>query len=109
MLEEGDGDEVAAGRQRHPALPGHQLGHRRGLRPELRRRARAVHDRRVIQGFGAALVGQKVGTKLIVTIPPEYAYGTDAAGAELGGQTLVFLVEIEDTEPPAEGTEPPAE
>ncbi|MBT2517772.1 FKBP-type peptidyl-prolyl cis-trans isomerase [Streptomyces sp. ISL-90] len=53
----------------------------------------------VIQGFGAALVGQKVGTKLIVTIPPEYAYGTDAAAHELGGQTLVFLVEIEDTAP----------
>ncbi|PWC05275.1 hypothetical protein DCE94_02985 [Agromyces badenianii] len=52
----------------------------------------------VIQGFGAALVGQKVGTKLIVTIPPEYAYGTDAGSHELGGQTLVFLVEIESTE-----------
>ncbi|MFB9308539.1 peptidylprolyl isomerase [Agromyces hippuratus] len=52
----------------------------------------------VIKGFGAALVGQKVGTKLIVTIPPEYAYGTDAAAHQLGGQTLVFLVEIEGTE-----------
>ncbi|GAA1829749.1 FKBP-type peptidyl-prolyl cis-trans isomerase [Agromyces salentinus] len=55
----------------------------------------------VIQGFGAALVGQPVGTKLIVTIPPEYAYGEDAAAAELGGQTLVFLVEILDTAPAA--------
>jgi FKBP-type peptidyl-prolyl cis-trans isomerase len=51
----------------------------------------------VIQGFGAALVGQKVGTKLIVTIPPQYAYGTDTAGGELAGQTLVFLIEIHDT------------
>ncbi|MFF2388100.1 FKBP-type peptidyl-prolyl cis-trans isomerase [Agromyces sp. NPDC058064] len=55
----------------------------------------------VIQGFGAALVGQKVGTKLIVVIPPEYAYGTDPAAHDLGGQTLVFLVEIEDTAPAA--------
>lgn len=55
----------------------------------------------VIQGFGAALVGQKVGTKLIVTIPPQYAYGTDAAAHDLGGQTLVFLLEIEGTEPAA--------
>ena len=53
----------------------------------------------MIQGFGAALVGQKVGTKLIVTIPPQYAYGTDTAGGELAGQTLVFLVEIMDTAP----------
>ncbi|WP_022892585.1 FKBP-type peptidyl-prolyl cis-trans isomerase [Agromyces subbeticus] len=56
----------------------------------------------VIPGFGAALVGQKVGTKLIVTIPPELAYGTDAAAHALGGQTLVFLVEIVDTAPAAE-------
>ena len=57
----------------------------------------------VIQGFGAALVGQKVGTKLIVTIPPKYAYGTEAATDQnpLGGQTLVFVVEIMDTAPAA--------
>jgi len=54
----------------------------------------------VIQGFGAALVGQKVGTKLIVTIPPEYAYGTEKSDQNaLGGQTLVFLIEIVDTAP----------
>jgi len=48
----------------------------------------------VIEGFGAALVGQKVGTTLIVSIPPQYAYGTDAAAHALGGQTLVFLIHI---------------
>lgn len=48
----------------------------------------------VIEGFGAALVGQKVGTTLIVSIPPQYAYGTDPAAHELGGQTLVFLIHI---------------
>ena len=48
----------------------------------------------VIEGFGAALVGQKVGTTLIVTIPPAYAYGTDPAAHALGGQTLVFLIHI---------------
>jgi peptidylprolyl isomerase len=56
----------------------------------------------VIQGFGTALVGQKVGTKLIVTIPPQYAYGTEQTDQNtLGGQTLVFLVEIQDTAPAA--------
>ena len=48
----------------------------------------------VIEGFGAALVGQKVGTTLIVSIPPLYAYGVDPAGHALGGQTLVFLIHI---------------
>ena len=48
----------------------------------------------VIEGFAAALVGQKVGTTLIVSVPPEYAYGTDPAAHALGGQTLVFLIHI---------------
>jgi FKBP-type peptidyl-prolyl cis-trans isomerase len=52
----------------------------------------------VIEGFRAALVGQKIGSTVIVSIPAEYGYGTDAAAHELGGQTLVFLVEIQDAQ-----------
>ncbi|QTX05709.1 FKBP-type peptidyl-prolyl cis-trans isomerase [Agromyces archimandritae] len=55
----------------------------------------------LIPGFTAALVGQKVGTQLIVTIPPEYAYGEEGGEHELAGQTLVFYVEILDTAPAA--------
>ncbi|HEX2895555.1 MAG TPA: FKBP-type peptidyl-prolyl cis-trans isomerase [Marmoricola sp.] len=53
----------------------------------------------VVEGFGAALVGQKVGTRLIVTIPPQYAYGTDKANdsSGLAGQTLVFVIDIQKT------------
>lgn len=50
----------------------------------------------VVAGFGAALVGQKVGSTVVVTIPPIYAYGVDPARAQLGGQTLVFLIDIID-------------
>jgi FKBP-type peptidyl-prolyl cis-trans isomerase len=52
---------------------------------------------RVVPGFGAALVGQKVGSTVLVTIPPHFAYGTDPNAARLGGQTLVFLIDIKDT------------
>jgi len=48
----------------------------------------------VISGFAAAIVGQKVGSTVLVTIPPQYAYGTEAVEGTLGGQTLVFLIEI---------------
>ena len=51
----------------------------------------------VVEGFGGALVGQKVGTRLIVTMPPELGYGTDPNDPNargLGGQTLVFVIEI---------------
>ena len=50
----------------------------------------------VVPGFGAALVGQKVGTKLVVSIPPDYGYGPEGSGHELSGQTLVFVIEILD-------------
>jgi FKBP-type peptidyl-prolyl cis-trans isomerase len=48
-----------------------------------------------VPGFTAAIVGQKVGTTLIVSIPPEDAYGTDPEAAQLGGQTLFFVIKIE--------------
>ena len=51
----------------------------------------------VVPGFGAALVGQKVGSTVLVTIPPIYAYGIDPKAAQLGGQTLVFLIDIKDS------------
>lgn len=51
----------------------------------------------VVAGFGAALVGQKVGSTVLVTIPPIYGYGTDPSAAQLGGQTLVFLIDIKAT------------
>jgi FKBP-type peptidyl-prolyl cis-trans isomerase len=53
----------------------------------------------VVEGFGAALVGQKVGTKLVVSIPPKYAYGEKGAGQPLSGQTLVFVIDIQKTAP----------
>ncbi|WP_166865147.1 MULTISPECIES: FKBP-type peptidyl-prolyl cis-trans isomerase [unclassified Salinibacterium] len=51
----------------------------------------------VVRGFGAALVGQKVGTTLLVSIPPALGYGVEETSNGLGGKTLVFLVEIADT------------
>lgn len=53
----------------------------------------------VVEGFGAALVGQKVGTRLVVSIPPEYGYGTDKSNdsSGLAGQTLVFVIDIQKT------------
>jgi FKBP-type peptidyl-prolyl cis-trans isomerase len=49
-----------------------------------------------VKGFTAALVGQKVGSTVLVTIPAEYAYGNDPEAHPLGGQSLVFLIQIKD-------------
>lgn len=47
-----------------------------------------------VPGFTAALVGQKIGSTLLVSIPPEDAYGTDPDAHPLGGQTLVFVIVV---------------
>ncbi len=53
-----------------------------------------------VPGFSNAVIGQKVGTRLLVTIPPSEAYGEAGASThELAGKTLVFLVEVVETTP----------
>ncbi len=49
----------------------------------------------VVPGFKAGVVGQKVGSTVMINIPPEYGYGTEESkDNELGGKTLLFVVEI---------------
>ena len=49
----------------------------------------------VIQGFHDALVGQKVGSRVVVIIPSELGYGDTGSGDQIkGGDTLVFVVDI---------------
>ncbi len=50
----------------------------------------------VIAGWDEALVGQKVGTQMLLVIPPDQGYGpegNESAGIE-GTDTLVFVVDI---------------
>ena len=101
VLEEGDGDVVQAGDTVTLNYQGTSWDTGEVFDQSYGGDPAQFSTDQVIQGFGAALIGQEVGTKLIVSIPPEYAYGTDAAAADLGGQTLVFLVEILDTAPAA--------
>lgn len=49
-----------------------------------------------IQGFNQAIDGQPEGSQILVVIPPDQAYGTDPAAHALGGQTLVFVIDILD-------------
>lgn len=49
----------------------------------------------VIAGFRDALVGQKIGSRVVVIIPSDLGYG-DAGSGELikGGDTIIFVVDI---------------
>lgn len=56
----------------------------------------------VITGWDAALVGQTVGSRLLVTIPPDLGYGDqgNADAGIAGTDTLVFVVDIVDAYAP---------
>jgi peptidylprolyl isomerase len=50
----------------------------------------------VIKGWDQTLVGQKAGSRVLISIPPEYGYGERGVPqAGIGGSdTLVFVVDI---------------
>ncbi len=54
---------------------------------------------RAIQGWDAVLVGQQTGSRVVMTIPPEYGYGSagNSAAGIAGTDTLTFVVDIIDT------------
>ncbi|MGQ4575198.1 FKBP-type peptidyl-prolyl cis-trans isomerase [Dermabacteraceae bacterium P7006] len=48
----------------------------------------------VIQGWDKGLLGATVGSQLLLVIPPALAYGNDPKQHQLGGQTLIFVVDL---------------
>lgn len=55
-----------------------------------------------VEGFVQALAGQKVGSQVLVVIPPALGYGEgEINDADLQGQTLVFVIDILATLHPA--------
>lgn len=47
-----------------------------------------------VPGFVQAIAGQKVGSQVLVVIPPALGYGEDPEAHDLGGKTLVFVIDI---------------
>ena len=50
----------------------------------------------VIPGWDEGLVGQTVGSQVLLVVPPEKGYGDAGQGEIPGGATLVFVVDILD-------------
>ncbi len=48
----------------------------------------------LIPGFVEALVGAKLGSKLVVVIPPDLGYGEQGNSTIPGNATLVFVIEV---------------
>lgn len=53
----------------------------------------------VIPGFAEGLKGQTVGSQVLLVIPPEKGYGSQAQGAIPADSTLVFVVDILGVDP----------
>lgn len=98
VIEEGDGAEVQPGDTVTLHYQGLNWATKEIFDQSYGKDAARFGTGDVIPGFGGALVGQTVGTKLVVTIPPALGYGEQESANGLGGQTLVFVVEIQDTE-----------
>ncbi|MDI3330840.1 MAG: FKBP-type peptidyl-prolyl cis-trans isomerase [Micrococcus sp.] len=69
---------------------------------------------RVVTGWAQGLEGQRVGSQVMLVIPPELGYG-ESEGHELQDETMVFVVDIIHAMPPAqpapqpEGTPQPSQ
>ena len=50
----------------------------------------------VIEGWDTGLLGQNVGSQVVMVIPPELGYGDQDNGTIPPGSTLVFVVDILD-------------
>ncbi len=101
VLEEGDGDVVGVA----DSVSVHYLGTAwetgAVFDSSFDRGAPATFDvSGVVQGFQEALVGQTVGSKILVTMPPALGYGA-SEGHELQSSTLVFYIEIVELNPAA--------
>jgi peptidylprolyl isomerase len=50
----------------------------------------------LIQGWDQTIPGHKVGTRLLISVPPEYGYGANGTpdGSIGGHDTIVFVVDI---------------
>lgn len=102
VLKQGTGDVVGKGDQVTVDYQGTSWNTKKIFDESYGKQPATFSTDGVVQGFGAALVGQKVGTQLVVTMPPKYAYGEGAINqADLKGQTLVFVIEIKATQPAA--------
>lgn len=94
VLEEGDGATVVAGDTVQLHYQGTSWETGEVFDQSFGGDPAAFATNQVVQGFGAALVGQKVGSTVVVVIPPALGYGPDPQAHQLGGQTLVFLIDI---------------
>ena len=95
VLKEGDGDEVTTSNSMVVHYTGVLWKERTVFDSSWEKGVPTVFTAdAIVPGLATALVGQKVGSQVLVVIPPKLAYGDQASGAVPAGSTLVFVVDI---------------
>jgi peptidylprolyl isomerase len=99
LIEEGDGDEVAATETAVTVnYQGTDWQTGAVFDDSWARGAPATFDpAQTVPGFGQALYGQKVGSTILITIPPDLGYGPSGGNPDAGiaaTDTIVFVVTI---------------
>lgn len=100
-LIKGEGEEVQSGQTVRMQYTGVQWSDGEQFDTSLQEGREAfetvIGAGQVIQGWDEGLVGQTVGSRVLLVIPPEMAYGDAQEGGpgyELKDETLVFVVDI---------------
>ena len=101
-LTEGRRPDRASRRHRHRELPRRGVGKDTPFDSSFDRHQPAsfgIGVGQVIKGWDQTVPGHNVGSRLVVSIPPEYGYGSRGIPqAGIGGEdTLVFVIDIIST------------
>lgn len=97
VLIQGEGAEVLAGQQIKVHYTGVSMADGEQFDSSYSRDAPTTFQigvGAVIGGWDSGLVGQNVGSRVLLVIPATEAYGEDPEAHQLGGQDLVFVVDI---------------
>ena len=106
LLKQGDGDEVAEGDTVTVQYQGVNWNTKTVFDQSWGKGATSFATTGVVPGFSQGLVGQKVGSQVLVVIPPELGYGPSGGtgdGSISATDTIVFVIDILATSPAAAG------
>lgn len=85
----------AADRQAAAPVQGRAVERRQGVRLQLLPpAARRLPARTAHQGLAGGLAGKKVGSRVMLVVPPDKGYGNQASGEIPANSTLVFTLDI---------------
>lgn len=97
VLSEGDGEVVAPGSLVVANYAGHVFGDDEPFDSSFERGSPTGFPLgNVVEGWREGIPGHKAGSRLLISIPPEFGYGPNGnPGAGIGGEdTIVFVVDI---------------